>query len=528
MLLSVDFGTSNTAVAYRDALGATHAVPLSDSGPWMPSAVLYTKGRMLTVGDAAVQAASTDPSAFQASPKRHFEEPEILLAGMFVPVADLVAGVLTEAVAKAEQVMGESAGEIVLTYPDQWRPGLRQKLRRAAEVAGTDEQRVRLVSESSAAAAYFTAANDDLLVGDRLIVFDFGAGTCGVTALDKEADGSFTVVAADGIDGLGGLDLDARVQSWVMAQLTTANPALAAELSDSANTAGRMALADTVRVAKEALSEADSAQIAVSGTAGTEVLQLTRAQFEELIRPDVDRVVKFTEGIIFHAETIRSIPGQVIFHLAGGSSRIPLVQNRLADLGRIKTVDDSKAVLTEGALDAKETDPTSESGWRPSSDVPVAAPARRKRLTPLVKKWAAAIALFAIFASAIGIAAVVIFGSVTAPKPSERTAAPRTTLAPPKPSVPTPVEFTVRVVVTDSTCAPDGVCRYKYTIEPKYIGLHPLPETPFTVYYEVVGGNAPQPGEFTVEKDQAKILKDVIIEGKPGAQLTANVMRVTG
>jgi hypothetical protein len=145
-----------------------------------------------------------------------------------------------------------------------------------------------------------------------------------------------------------------------------------------------------------------------------------------------------------------------------------------------------------------------------------------------VRKWSAGLALVAIAASGIGVAAVMIFGSMTTPKPFERSATPRTTLAPPSPTVPTPFEFAVGVVVTAQTCVPDGSCTYKYTIEPKYIGLHPLPETPFTVTYEVVGGSAPQKGEFTVQKDQAQILKDVVLEGPPGAQLKANVMTVTG
>jgi len=145
-----------------------------------------------------------------------------------------------------------------------------------------------------------------------------------------------------------------------------------------------------------------------------------------------------------------------------------------------------------------------------------------------VRKWSAGLALFAIVASGVGVAAVMIYGSVTAPNPSERTATPRTTLAPSPPKVPTPVEFAVGVIVTDQTCVPAGPCSYKYTIEPKYIGLHPLPTTPFTVFYEVLGGNIPQKGEFTVHKDQAQILKDVVLEGPPGAQLKANVMSITG
>lgn len=150
------------------------------------------------------------------------------------------------------------------------------------------------------------------------------------------------------------------------------------------------------------------------------------------------------------------------------------------------------------------------------------------RVSSRARKWSAVLALFAILASAIGVAAMMIYGSMSAPKPSDRAATPRTTLPAPSPKVPTPIEFAVKVNVTEQSCAPEGPCSYKYTIEPKYIGLHPLPETPFTVFYEVVGGNAPQKGEFTVQKNQAQISTDVVVEGPPDAQLKANVMSVTG
>src|SRR5690348_5688853 len=149
------------------------------------------------------------------------------------------------------------------------------------------------------------------------------------------------------------------------------------------------------------------------------------------------------------------------------------------------------------------------------------------RVSNTVRKWSAGLALFAIEASGVGIAAVMIFGGMTGPKPSERTATPRTTLAPPSPKVPTALEFSIGVVVTDRQCPPQGLCTYKYTIEPKYIGMHPLPDTPFTVHYQVTGGNQPQDGEFTVTKDQAKILKDVVLEGPADAQLKAIVKEVT-
>src|SRR4029079_17139416 len=140
-----------------------------------------------------------------------------------------------------------------------------------------------------------------------------------------------------------------------------------------------------------------------------------------------------------------------------------------------------------------------------------------------IRRLLAALAIVAILVGGVSIAAVLIFGGHSAAPPP--TATPRTTLAPAPPSLPTPKEFTINVVVTEQNCEPGPGCVYKYTIEPKYIGFHPLPATPFTVKYEVQGGNLPQPGEFTVEGNQAKILKDVVMGGQTADQLQSGVMQ---
>ncbi len=142
-----------------------------------------------------------------------------------------------------------------------------------------------------------------------------------------------------------------------------------------------------------------------------------------------------------------------------------------------------------------------------------------------IRKLLAALAIVAMLIGGISIAAALIFGDHSKPT---SVATPRTPLPPPPPSVPTPKEFTINVVVTEQTCDPGPGCVYKYTIEPKYIGFHPLPAAPFTVKYEVQGGNLPQPGEFTVEGNQAKIFKDVVLDGPPAAQLRAVVLQVVG
>ena len=137
-----------------------------------------------------------------------------------------------------------------------------------------------------------------------------------------------------------------------------------------------------------------------------------------------------------------------------------------------------------------------------------------------VRKWSAALSIFAMLAGGIGIASVVFFGDHSQPAP---TAAPP---APPPPKVPTPREFTIGVVVTAQDCPPGGGCVYTYTIEPKYIGTHPLPADELRIEYQVTGGHEPQSGDFTVHGTEARILKDVTLAGPPGAQLKAEATKV--
>lgn len=150
----------------------------------------------------------------------------------------------------------------------------------------------------------------------------------------------------------------------------------------------------------------------------------------------------------------------------------------------------------------------------------------RKWVT-IVKRGSAALAIVGMLLGGVGVAALFIFTD-RFDRPSAPAPTARSTRAAPPPAVPTAQEFTIGVVVTATECDPAGLCRYTYTIQPKYIGFHPFPPTEFTVEYEVTGGNAPQPGKFTVKGEQAQILKDVTLEGPPNAQLQARALNVIG
>ena len=93
--------------------------------------------------------------------------------------------------------------------------------------------------------------------------------------------------------------------------------------------------------------------------------------------------------------------------------------------------------------------------------------------------------------------------------------------------MPIPAEFQIGVVVIDQNCSGPNGCAYKYRIEPKYLGFHPLPEKEIKVVYQVTGGHQPRVGDFTVLDGQAHI-SEAVLEGPPGARLQASVTQIVG
>ena len=107
------------------------------------------------------------------------------------------------------------------------------------------------------------------------------------------------------------------------------------------------------------------------------------------------------------------------------------------------------------------------------------------------------------------------------------TSSPSMSSVAPAARMPTPQEFRVGVQVTAQQCADAGTCTYTYSIQPMYLGNHPLPDQDFTVFYEIAGGKEVQSGNFTVSDGQTRVYTDVKIEGAPGAQLQATVTRIS-
>ena len=351
-LLGIDFGTSNTAAAHTGAVsGAVEALPLTHQGNLMPSAVFVESPNSIAVGDVAINQAERNPAAFLPSPKRVVRQGMVTVNSYDLPASVPVAAVLQNVMTRASSAHGGTApSQLVLTHPEAWSPREVQVLLDAAGTLSLSPGIVQTVSEPRAAAHYYTRTNT-LAPGAKIAVFDFGGGTLDIAVLAATSEGTFDVIAARGDNGLGGKNFDAFIRRWVDDQLEGRNPELLTYLRQSAPISVRHNLDDSIRRAKELLSESPSATITVAGGGFHETFQITRDEFEDLISAPLEKAVNLTRATLADAQI--TDPSQLeALYLTGGSSRIPLVHEKLKPLGPIATLDDPKTVVAQGALAA--------------------------------------------------------------------------------------------------------------------------------------------------------------------------------
>jgi actin-like ATPase involved in cell morphogenesis len=341
--LGVDFGTSNTVAVARWPDGRARPI-LVDGSPLLPSAVYAEPDGELIVGRDAVHSARLDPARFEPNPKRRIDDERVLLGDREVPVVDLIAAVLARVAEEWHRAVGPVRPDVTLTCPATWGATRRSLLAGAAAMAGFEG--ARLVAEPVAAATYFAdVLGRDVPIGSVVVVHDFGAGTFDASVVARTGDG-FEVMAVDGRDDIGGLDVDAAI----VAHLQGDDPDWR-RLIEPETVSDRRAqrqLWDDVRVAKERLSRTQSADLVVP-LLNLEV-HLTRDELEKLARPVLDQTVQVTRSLLRWADLPEGRLAGVF--LVGGASRIPLVATLLhRELGEAPVViEQPELVVAEGSI----------------------------------------------------------------------------------------------------------------------------------------------------------------------------------
>ncbi|EXG80642.1 Hsp70 family protein [Cryptosporangium arvum] len=339
--LAVDYGTSNTVALLRWPDQRIRPL-LFDGSPLLPSAVHLEPDGTVRAGPEAVRAARVRPECYEPTPKRRIDEGTLLLGEREISIAAAIAATLRVVWDEATRTAGAPPGSVVLTFPVSWGAVRRAVLVDAAVRAGLPAP--ALVPEPVAAAAYHVRAQGGRIPdGQSIVVYDLGAGTFDVSVVSS----AFETLAYDGLDDLGGVDLDALVVA-------------ATGVSFDPGSRAFRQLWDDARAAKESLSRRSSAEVLIPSL--DRDVRVTREGFEAAARPLLERSVDVT------AAAIDASPGRVAgLFLVGGSTRVPLVATLLhRRLGIVPTVlDHPEIVVAEGALHTVPAEPAAVAEVKP-------------------------------------------------------------------------------------------------------------------------------------------------------------------
>src|SRR6266481_4077418 len=339
-IIGIDLGTTNSVVAVMEG-GEPKVIPNEEGGLTTPSVVGFTKSGERLVGQVAKRQAITNPENTVYSIKRFMGRryDEITEEAKMVPYKvkksgdnvvvvaqgkeytppEISAMILQKLKKAAEDYLGTTVTEAVITVPAYFNDAQRQATKDAGKIAGLNV--LRIINEPTAAAlAYGLDKKKD----ETIVVYDFGGGTFDVSVLEV-GEGIVEVKATNGDTHLGGDDIDDRVIEWLVDEF---------KKSDGIDLGkDRMALqrlkegAEKAKIELSTVMETDiNLPFITADASGPKHLQmkLTRAKFEQLVEDLLQKTVGPTKQALADAGLDPSKIDEVV--LVGGSTRIPKVQ----------------------------------------------------------------------------------------------------------------------------------------------------------------------------------------------------------
>ncbi len=318
-IIGIDLGTTNSCVSVMEG-GEVKVIANAEGGRTTPSVVSF-KGDDISVGEVAKRQAITNPNTV-SSIKRHMGDGSyrVDINGKKYTPQEISAMILQNLKKTAEDYLGATVTQAVITVPAYFNDAQRQATKDAGKIAGLDVKRI--INEPTAAALAYGIDKTDK--EQTVLVFDLGGGTFDVSILHL-ADGTFEVVSTAGDNHLGGDDFDELIMKYLIAEFKKEN---GVDLSNDKMAMQR--LKDASEKAKKELSGVTSSTISLPfismGASGPLHLEmnLTRAKFNELTAGLVERCVGPVRRALSDAKMTAKDIDQVL--LVGGSTRTPAVQ----------------------------------------------------------------------------------------------------------------------------------------------------------------------------------------------------------
>ena len=341
-IIGIDLGTTNSCVSVLEGNDPV-VIPNSEGRNTTPSIVAFVDGGERKVGEPAKRQAITNPTRTVFSIKRFMGEsydqvqneiarvpykvvrssnnqPRVNIDGRDYTPQEISAMILQKMKKTAEDYLGQTVTEAVITVPAYFNDSQRQATKEAGEIAGLTVKRI--VNEPTAAALAYGL--DKSTSDKKIAVFDLGGGTFDISILEL-GDGVFEVKSTNGDTHLGGDDFDHVIIDWLADEFKNEE---GVDLRQDPMALQR--LKEAAEKAKIELSSTTTSEInlpyimPVNGIPKHLVKTLTRAKFEQLCDSLIQATIKPCEQALKDAGMTPSDIDEVI--LVGGSTRIPAVQ----------------------------------------------------------------------------------------------------------------------------------------------------------------------------------------------------------
>ena len=352
-IIGIDLGTTNSCVAVLDG-GASKIIENSEGDRTTPSVVAYTDDDETLVGQSAKRQAVTNPNntlfAIKRLIGRQFDDEVVQRDIKMVPYGivkadngdawvkvkddrlappQVSAQILMKMKKTAEDFLGETVTEAVITVPAYFNDSQRQATKDAGRIAGLDVKRI--INEPTAAAL---AYGMDKAPGDSTIaVYDLGGGTFDISVIeiaDVDGEKQFEVLSTNGDTFLGGEDFDMRIIDYLVEAFKKDQ---GMDLSQDSLALQR--LKEAAEKAKIELSSSSQTEINLpyitADASGPKhlVLKITQSKLESLVEDLVDRTLEPLRVALKDASMSISDIDDII--LVGGQTRMPLVQRKVKE-----------------------------------------------------------------------------------------------------------------------------------------------------------------------------------------------------
>jgi molecular chaperone DnaK len=342
-IIGIDLGTTNSCVSVMEGQEAV-VIPNSEGKRTTPSVIAFVEGGEIKVGDPAKRQAVTNPTKTVASIKRFMgnkfsestkeastvaykvvkgdnDTPRVDIDGRLYTAQELSAMTLQKMKKTAEDYLGQTVTEAVITVPAYFNDAQRQATKEAGEIAGLKV--MRIINEPTAAALAYGL--DKKGIDQKIAVYDLGGGTFDISILEL-GDGVFEVLSTNGDTHLGGDDFDQAIIDWLAEEFKTEegidlrqDPMSLQRIKEAAEKA-------KIELSSSAETEINLPYVTATATGPKHLVKkLSRAKFEQLTDTLVKRSMDPVAKALKDAGLSKSDIDEVI--LVGGSTRMP----RIAD-----------------------------------------------------------------------------------------------------------------------------------------------------------------------------------------------------